>query len=301
MTLTLSNMVLRLPTLVFSILALWASLNGTAATAQAKASRGPTFDVASVKQVAADAKEDYEYRFEPGGRLTIRHFRVRDLILVAWRLRDFEIEGGPDWISRQGTYFDIDAEAAGNPTTEQMRLMLRSLLADRFRLATHVDRRIQPYFVLRRNGPLGSGLTPMKLGSCAPPADYGEQVPLPVAPAGATPFCGFKARLVKWEGGGTAMHLEWDGMPIGRVARTLGTELYREVNDETALSGNYDVTLEFRPDNFSGKSAPAPGAAESTAPSIFAAVQQQLGLKLVSMKGPVDVLVIDHVEMPSAN
>jgi uncharacterized protein (TIGR03435 family) len=262
-----------------------------------------TFDVASVKQVPPGDKSDvYQYKFEPGGRLIVRHFRVKDLILVAWHLRDFEIEGGPAWIDEQRLYYDIDAEAARNPTNDKMRLMLQSLLADRFHLVAHIERQNRPHFALRRSGSLGGiGLTPTEPGSCKPLADYGAQVPLPVAPAGTTPFCGFKARLVKWEGGGTAMHLEWDGLPIAMVARTLGTELYRQVNDETGLSGSYDVALEFRPDNFSGKSAPAPGAAESTAPSIFAAVEQQLGLKLVAMKGPVEVLVIDHAEQPTAN
>jgi uncharacterized protein (TIGR03435 family) len=197
--------------------------------------------------------------------------------------------------------YDIDAESASNPTNDQMRLMLRSLLGDRFHLLAHVESRAEPYYALRRNGPLGSGLTPMKEGSCAPLADYGAQVPMPTASAGATPFCGFKARLAKSDGGGSAMVLEWHGMPIATVARTLGTELYRQVTDETNLAGNFDVRLEFRPDNFSGKSAPVPGPAESTAPSLFTAVQEQLGLKLVSTKGPVQVLVIDGAEPPLPN
>jgi uncharacterized protein (TIGR03435 family) len=273
-------------------------LSTPSVTAQSK--QRLVFDAASVKPVPADAKEEYQYRFEPGGRLVIRHFRVIDLIISAWHLRNFEIEGGPAWISQQGMYYDIDAEAAGNPADDQMRLMLQSLLEDRFHLAAHMQSKVEPYFALRRNGPVGSGVTPTKPGSCAPVADYGAQAPLPVAPAGATPFCGFKARLEKWEGGGTAMRFEWHGLPIANVERVLGTELDREVNDDTGLSGNYDVTLEFRPDTFSAVSA-APGLAESTAPSIFAAVQLQLGLKLVAEKGPVEALVIDHIEKPTPN
>ena len=171
--------------------------------AQEKANQRLAFDVASVKPVAADAKEEYQYRFEPGGRLAIRNFRVIDLIIIAWHVRDFEIEGGPAWISQQGTYYDIDAEAAGNPTIDQMRVMLQSLLEERFHLVAHIESEVGPHFALRRNGSPGKGLAPTKPGACTPRADYGAQVPLPVAPAGATPFCGFKARLVKWEGGGT--------------------------------------------------------------------------------------------------
>jgi uncharacterized protein (TIGR03435 family) len=270
-----------------------------AAVAYGQSNKRLVFDVASVKRVAPNAKEEYEYRFEPGGKLIIRNFRVIDLIIIAWHLRAFEIEG-PAWISRQGTYYDIDAEAAGNPTIDQMRVMLRSLLEDRFHLVAHLQSNSGPYFALRRGGPLGSGLTPTRPGACMHLADYGARAPLPVAPAGATPFCGFKARLVKWEGGGTATRFEWQGMPIANVARVLGTQLDREVNDDTGLSGDFDVRLEFRPDNFSGGSA-APGLAESTAPSIFAAVQEELGLKLVAEKGPVEVLAIDHVEQPTAN
>jgi uncharacterized protein (TIGR03435 family) len=258
------------------------------------------FDVASVKPTPPEGGGSYQYQFAPGGRLIIRHFRLRDLILVAWHVRDFEVEGGPEWIDKQTMTYDIDAEAAGNPTNDQMRLMLRSLLADRFRLVAHIESKVKPHYALQRNGSLGSALKPTKEGSCTPLADYGAQAPLPVAPVGATPFCGFKAHLAKLDGGGSAMVLEWQGMPIASVARTLGTELYRQVTDETNLSGNFDVRLEFRPDNFAGGSA-APGAAESTAPSIFAAVQEQLGLKLDAEKGPVEVLVIDHADPPSPN
>ena len=292
------RMVIRLDFLALSLVVLWAAVN--ASPANARSNRRPAFDVASVKPVAADAKEEYQYRFEPGGRLVIRHFRVRDMILVAWHLRDFEVEGGPAWISQQGKYYDIDAEAAGNPTIDQMRVMLQSLLEDRFHLVAHLQSKVRPYFALRRNGSPGKDLALTKPGACTHLADYGARAPLPVAPAGATPFCGFKARLVKWEGGGTAMRFEWHGMPIANVARVLGTELYREVNDETGLGGDFDVALEFRPDNFSG-GRPAPGVAESTAPSIFTAVQEQLGLKLVAAKGPVEVLAIYHADEPTAN
>lgn len=283
----------------FATVAAFVFLGCASARAQEKANQRLAFDVASVKPVAADAKEEYQYRFEPGGRLVIRHFRVIDLIIIAWHLRDFEIEG-PAWISRQGAYYDIDAEVAGNPTNDQMRVMLQSLLEDRFHLVAHLQSKVGPYFALQRDGSPGKDLAPTKPEACAHLADYGARAPLPVAPAGTTPFCGFKARLVKWTGGGTAMRFEWQGMPMANIARVLGSELRREVNDETGLNGDFDVTLEFRPDNFAGEPA-APGLTESTAPSLFAAVQEQLGLKLVAEKGPVEVLAISHVEQPTAN
>lgn len=147
------------------------------AVAQKKANQRLAFDVASVKPVAADAKEEYQYRFEPGGRLLIRDFRVIDLIIIAWHLRAFEIEG-PEWISQQGAYYDIDAEASGNPTVDQMRVMLQSLLEDRFHLVAHLQSKIGPYFALRRDGSPGKGLAPTKPGACAHLVDYGARAPL---------------------------------------------------------------------------------------------------------------------------
>lgn len=258
------------------------------------------FDVASVKPVPPNADDNYQYKFEPGGRLMLRHFRLKDMVLLAWHVRGFEVEGGPAWMDNLAMSYDVDAESAGNPTDDQMRLMLQTLLSDRFHLAAHLQSEAKPHFALRPSGSTGSGLAPTKPGSCTPLADYGAQAPLPVAPAGATPFCGFKSRLVKLDAGGTAMHFEWHGMPIASVARTLGTQLNRQVDDETGLTGNFDVTLEFRPDNFVG-GTPAPGLAESTAPSIFSAVVDELGLKLVASNGPVEVLVIDHAEAPTPN
>lgn len=283
----------------FATAAAFVFLCCASAGAQEKSNQRLKFDVASVKMVGADVKGDYQYRFEPGGRLTIRHFRVVDLIIVAWHLRAFEIKG-PPWISRQGVYYDIDAEAAGNPTIDQMRAMLQSLLEDRFHLVAHLQSGVGPYFALRRDGSPGKGLAPTKPRACTHLADYGARAPLPVAPAGAKPFCGFKARLVTWSGGGSAMRFEWQGMPMANVARVLGSELRNEVTDETGLNGDFDVGLEFRPDNFAGEPA-APGLKESTAPSIFAALQEQLGLKLVATKGAVQVLRVDHVEQPTAN
>jgi uncharacterized protein (TIGR03435 family) len=195
--------------------------------------------------------------------------------------------------------YDIEAEAADNPTHDQSLLMLQSLLAERFHLVVHHETKELPIFVLRRKGSLGSDLTPTKDGSCIPTAEI--RVVPPAAP-GATPLCGLEDRLIQLQdGGGPARLMHWRGTPISSVARTLGTILYRHVTDETNLSGNYDVQLEYRPENFSGKSTPIPGAADSTAPSIFTAVQDQLGLNLVSQRGPLDVLVIDHAERPSEN
>lgn len=256
----------------------------------------PSFDVASIKQARADESTD-EFTFEPGGRLVVRSYGLKFLILMAWHIPEFQLQGSSGWT--ETLRYDIDAEASGNPTHDQLLLMLQSLLIERFHLTVHHETEDLPIFVLRRESALGTDLAPTKPGSCTPTPVL--QVVPPTAP-GAKPLCGLEGRLVQLpDAGGPAMLMLWRGAPMGWFVRTLGTTLHRHVADDTNLAGDYNVRLEYRPDNFSGKATPIPGAEESTAPSIFTAVREQLGLKLDSEKGPVDVLVIDHAEAPTPN
>lgn len=177
--------------------------------------------------------------------------------------------------------------------------MLQALIEDRFKVMLHRETRQLPVFELTvAKG--GLKLRPSKEGSCTP---YSMDSPPPAAPApGSVPptFCGFP------RSGFDGLHrtLEGTGVSIATLATNLSRlELHRTIIDRTGLPGTFDVHLKWSSDAPAGPggpgTAPAPNLTE--APSIFTAVQQQLGLKLESTKGPVEVLIIDHVEKPGAN
>jgi uncharacterized protein (TIGR03435 family) len=248
-------------------------------------SRAQSFDVASVKPVSPDTV--WNYRFAPGGRTVLKGFRLRDLVLLAWRVRDFQVFGTTNWMDTER--FNIEANATGNPDQEESRRMLQSLLADRFRLALHHETRmLQTYSLVPAKG--GPKLAASRPGICTP---YDDSSSLsPAAPA--LPVCGFEQRRVKSENGPPHLIIEATGLGMPRFARLLGTFVGVQVTDYTAISGAWDFRLEYADDRL------APGS-DAAAPALFTALQEQLGLKLESRKGPVEVLVIDHAERPSAN
>lgn len=252
----------------------------------------PSFDVASIKQGSAD-ENGGGYNFEPGGRMVIKKFSVKNLVMVAWHVQEFQVEAPAAWMD--STRYDIEAIASGNPTNDQSRLMLQTLLAERFHLTLRRESKQLPIFVLRRTGALKAGLAPIKDPKCTPTdEDFPALVP------GEKPPCRITFRLINSPDDGTAMLVQGT-TSVSVISRTLSTIVERQVTDDTNLSGAFNLQLTFRPDDFSGRAAPAPGGADSTASSIFTAVQEQLGLKLDSEKGPVDVLVIDHAEPPTPN
>jgi uncharacterized protein (TIGR03435 family) len=225
---------------------------------------------------------------------------MRVLMETAYHLQPFQIAGGPEWIGSD--QYEVDAKAPGNPDRAQIFLMLQSLLENRFQLQIHRESREMPVFALvAARG--GLKLPPPRDGSCV-----GETKPLPepgdrMQPPGQSPTpavrCGGVG--VRLEAGGA--RLTGGKVPMTEFARALSRVLGRAVTDRTGFSGVFDVNLDFLPDDTTaGLSAPPPGAipAETASASIFSAVQH-LGLRLESTKGPVEVLVIDHVERPSAN
>lgn len=249
------------------------------------------FDVASIKQAAQD--ESGGYTFERGGRTVIKKFTLKNLIMVAWHVQEFQVMAPAAWMD--STRYDIEAKADGNPNNDQSRLMLQSLLLERFHLEVLRESKKLPIFVLRRTGALKAGLTPVKTPQCTPTdEDFPVDVP------GEEPFCRITFRLVKSTENGPSMLVQGTAS-ISAIERLLSTIVERQVTDQTALSGTFDLKLEFRPDDFSGRAKPVPGATNSTAPSIFTAVQEQLGLKLVQTKGPVQILVINHAQQPNPN
>jgi uncharacterized protein (TIGR03435 family) len=206
------------------------------------------------------------------------------------------IIGGPKWIHTQG--YKIEATADGHPSVAMMSgPMLQRLLEDRFRLRIHRETREAPVyaFTLAKDA---SKLKPFREGSCVVPPD--TPYPWPALPAGQR-YCMQNISLLK-------PSVDADGATMEELARLLDHIVDRPVIDETGMSGRFDIHLTFARDQVTPKisaivpSPPARGAAPDPAdPTIFTAVQEQLGLKLVPTRRPVEILVIDSVERPSGN
>jgi uncharacterized protein (TIGR03435 family) len=256
------------------------------------------FEVASVK-----------IRTDGGGgsvvsspdRFTRSGARLRDLIRDAYDLQPFQIVGGPEWIG--SARFDVSAKASFIPSPEQMRAMVRQLLADRFALKAHRDTREMAAYRLvlaRSDGRLGPQLarTTVDCASIdAERAQRGEGRPLMPAQPGEPPVCAaFTSTRSRTSPAGVSITLRQhsSGAPLRQLAAFLATVVRQTVVDRTGLSGDFDWDLEFaRAGAASGEAAaPEEGA------SVFTAVQEQLGLKLESHQGPVDVLVIESASAP---
>jgi len=268
-------------------------LNTPAIRAQNAPATKPKFEAASIKPTGS--RGGGSMRPWPG-RLTASA-PLRVLMEAAYHVHDFQIVGVPEWVKWDG--YAVDAKASGNPGHAQMMLMLQSLLEDRFQLWVHRESREMPvYALVTARG--GIKLPPPRDGSCteedAPPPGQGDPTP--------APRCGGMDVLP--EAGG--WHMRGGKVPMAEFVRKLSEVLGRTVTDQTGFSGVFDINLEFRRDDTTdfdtraGLAPLSPGAipVETASPSIFSAIQQ-LGLRLESTKGPVEVLVIDHVKKPSDN
>ena len=260
----------------------------------------PAFQAASIKPNTELRPRGMGVRMNPGGRLTTQNAPVRLLIQNAYSLQAFQIVGGPAWIDSDG--YDIEAKPEGSANRAQVMLMLQTLLAERFKLAVHRETRELPVYAL----------TAQKDGLKLPPATEGTCVsldpsalPPPVGPGQLRP-CGSLMIAMSPSG----LRMEGLKVSMAEFARILGMVVGRAVIDRTGFQGTFDVSLPFTPDEYTmglpGAGGPGdPGGpplpTDPTRPNIFAALQEQMGLKLETSRGPVDVLVIDHVERPSGN
>ena len=267
-------------------------LNAPAIRAQSAPVTTPEFEVASIKPTGrrgGGMMRPWPGRLTANGPLLV-------LMEAAYNVQPFQIVGGPEWI--RSDEYEIDARAGGNPSPAQMMLMLQSLLKDRFQLRINRESRQMPaYALMPARG--GLRLPPPRAGSCAdeeaPPPGLGDPAP--------KPKCG--GTETRPEAGG--WHMVGGKVPMPEFVRALTWVLGRTVTDQTGFSGVFDIDLEFRRDDTTDFARRAglvrsaePLPVESSSPSIFSAVQQ-LGLRLESIKAPVEVLVIDHVEKPSGN
>ena len=256
---------------------------GAPSFGQSRSGLRPSFEVASIKPSKTNSGVTAGVGNGQGGG---RNITLKGLIAAAYRVQEFQIVGGPRWIGSDR--FDVEGKAE-NPRADpdQLRLMLQSLLEDRFQLKLHRENKQAPIYalVVAKDGPK------IKL---AP-----DQTSPPVngpAEQGAGPNHG-AMRI----GGGS---LVGNAVTLSLFIRLLSQRLDRTVVDKTNLDGRFDIRLYWTPDV--GEVALDPGGnplppADATGPSIFTAIQEQLGLRLESTTGPVDLIIIDHVEKPSAN
>ena len=284
------------------IAAIVVALLVTVGHAQSPAPATAKFDVASVKVNRSGAPIRSGPALQPGGRVIATNIPLRDLIRAAYDVDDNQIVGAPDWVYT--AQFDIDARGPADLTREQAQAMLRDLLVDRFKLTTHAETRHLPIYRLvmaRRDRAIGAQIKPAG-AECAPiagPAGAPMPPPPPAAPGGGGVPLTAARRItrcptLRYPGGISARALTMDFF-AAIMAQAAG----RPVVNDTALAGEFDLDLSYTPDLAASASAPAPPA--NSAPSLFTALEEQLGLKLESSRGPVEVLVVDRVERPADN
>ena len=270
----------------------------------------PSFEVASVKHNTS-GDNPVSIMNQPGGRFVATGIPLKFLMTFAYRVRDFQISGGPDWITSDRWDIEGRAEEGSIPrptgppdpnVPDPMSILVQSLLEDRFQLKFHRETKEFPVYELSiaKGGPkikLSEDQTPFR------PPERGA--PTPPLPQRGGPMPRYSMRMGRGD-------LEAVALPLSSFIQTLSQQLGRRVMDKTDLKGLYDIKLQWTPDAGQGGGpfgpfGPGPGGpeppppADPSGPSIFTALQEQLGLRLESTKGPVDVLVIDSVGRPSEN
>jgi uncharacterized protein (TIGR03435 family) len=235
---------------------------------------------------------------QPGGRFSATNISLTMLMGSAYRIREFQIVGGPNWIrddrwdvqakAEEGTVSTSPSASIDPAAFSPQQLMLQSLIEERFQLKMHREMRELPVYDLV----VTRGVSKLKKSE-----DQG-----PIQPQGANPQRGGSMP----RGGARLGRGAFDGnsILIGNLAAALSQELGRPVIDKTDLKGRYDVMLRWAsepvPDPVTVQHDPATPP-DPSGPSIFTSIQEQLGLKLESSKGPVEVLLIDSVQRPSEN
>jgi uncharacterized protein (TIGR03435 family) len=288
----------------------------TLAAARIQAQSTPqraAFEVASIKLNKNCGAGAVLPRISPGG-ITLPCLSVRILIRLAYsafngadlNARLMQVLNGPSWIDTDR--YDISAKPEAKASAAEMAPMLQTLLEDRFNLQVHKEPRDTPVYELTV-AEQNPKLRPSKDGDCTPIdlTNLSGARPKPGDPA--PNYCGGgRVRM-----SGDVMSADWVGVTMAELAgRMLPAYVDRPVVDKTGLTGRFNVHLEFVPPrpvgpiflNGQEMPAPAPGAeapVEPSGPSIFTALQKQVGLRLSPGKDPLDVIVVDRVERPSEN
>ena len=249
----------------------------------AQTDNAPKFDVASIRRSGPESETFM--KAHPGGRLELSHATLRTLAALAWRLQPFQVTGGPAW--GRSEYFDVATKAAEDPSDERLFLMIQALLAERFSLKTHFETAERPVYILapgKTRQAVHGGLQVSTEGSCIE-AD-------PAAPPDPN-ACGSI--------GVGRNHLEAHQVSMGRVAEALSQVLERKVIDRTGRHEQFNISLRWLPDEHQGPPSNDAITLPPDTPSLFTAIQEQLGLRLERSRAPVQILVIDHAERPGEN
>jgi uncharacterized protein (TIGR03435 family) len=270
---------------------------------------GQEFEVASIRVYTAPAGGPPAARAQGGpdsadpSRVRYVNQSLKDLLMSAYGVKRYQISG-PPWLD--GQKFEIVAKVPESATGDQVKIMLRNLLAERFKVATHRETRELPVFELT----VGKSGPKMKAASDKP-ADTPDSLPtgapgaplmagrVKMGPDGCPDFPDLRlgSRFFFMNGRGCLTAVQ---ETMAGLAGMLSGRFDRPVLDKTGLSGKYDFILHFDPSGVVGTMPPEGG--DNPLPDVFAAVQQQLGLRLEARKAPIDLLVIDYAEkLPSGN
>jgi bla regulator protein blaR1 len=274
-------------------------LDAPTSRAQSDAEPKPSFEVASVKP--ANDVRGISIQMHPGGRLAVNGAPLAFLIPEAYGIQAYQLSGGPAWIYSIG--YDIEAKSNAPVSPVRMRLMLQSLLEERFKLKAHREIKDMPRYdlVISKNGQKLK-ITKNEEGNSI----IGESLPTPPLPSGPDGKPMVQSAGTFWLFGN---QLQGKSIQLDQLAKTLSQIIGRTVVNKTDLAGAYDINLKWTPDNArpnllnATSSSPSDNtpSANLYEPSIFTAIQEQLGLKLEPSKGQGEIFTIESAEKPPEN
>ncbi len=259
--------------------------------AQSTSTDSPKFEVASIKP-SHEGSGRIMIQIQPGGRLDAKNVNVKFLIQQAYGVRDFQITNAPSWVNSER--FDVLAKApdgTSNLTPDKLRPMMQALLEERFKLTLHRETKEMPAYTLvvakggskMKEDPAGDGDGPDGAGG-------------PGGPGGGRGGPGGGRGMMRM---GRGM-VNAEGVKLEFLVNNLANQLGKTIIDKTDLKGIYTFKLEWTPEP-GGPTHPGEDAPAADGPSIFTALQEQLGLKLEPTKGPTELLIIDRVERATEN
>ena len=251
----------------------------------------PAFEAASVKR-RTEPGGGFMGR-QPGGRFTAEGVSLQDLIVFAYDLQPYQIVDGPRWLNTER--WDVIATGAPGTPADVLRA-LQQLLADRFSLVVRREMRELPVYAVvlaRSDGRLGPQLKRSEIDCDAARA---QAMKTGVIPPNAKQLCIAEGRVGS---------IRIGGAPLSAFAAMVSTRLQRAVIDRTGLTGPWDLTLTYTPEPSQiAQGVLSPGdqpAFDPNGPSIFTAVQEQLGLRFDAIRAPVDVLVVERADFAAGN